>query len=191
MPSWPSGRPAWAGCRACANLWRTWALAFRMRAGVHGRVRASRTRAGARGRARCSRMRAGVHGRARGSRMRAGVHGSARCSRTWAGARGKHEMSPLLSLEGVGKSYLRGPHRVRVLKDVTLAVGAGQLVAVWGKRGVGKTTLLKIAARLERPDQGVVRFEGIDMAGLREAEHTRLMLERIGWGRRAGPRSGL
>jgi ABC-type lipoprotein export system ATPase subunit len=100
-------------------------------------------------------------------------------------------MSPLLSLEGVGKSYLRGPHRVRVLKDVTLDVGASQLVAVWGKRGVGKTTLLKIAARLERPDQGVVRFEGLDMANLREVDHTRLMLERIGWVRRAGPKSDL
>ena len=100
-------------------------------------------------------------------------------------------MSPLLSLEGVGKSYLRGSHRVRVLKDVTLDVDAGQLVAVWGKRGVGKTTLLKIAARLERPDQGTVRFEGADMAKLRETEHTRLMLERIGWVRRAGPKSDL
>jgi ABC-type cobalamin/Fe3+-siderophores transport system ATPase subunit len=69
-------------------------------------------------------------------------------------------MSPLLSLEGVGKSYLRGPHRVRVLKDVT-------------------------------PDQGVVRFEGLDMATLREADHTRLMLQRIGWVRRAGPKSDL
>lgn len=100
-------------------------------------------------------------------------------------------MTQLLSLEGVGKSYLRGAHRVRVLKDVTLEVGAGELVAVWGKRGVGKTTLLKIAARLERPDQGVVRFEGVDMAKLREAEHTRLMLGRIGWVRRAGPKSDL
>ena len=34
-------------------------------------------------------------------------------------------MNPLLSLEGVGKSYLRGPHRLRVLKDVTLDLGAG------------------------------------------------------------------
>jgi ABC-type lipoprotein export system ATPase subunit len=100
-------------------------------------------------------------------------------------------MSPLLSLEGIGKSYLRGSHRVRVLQDVALQVGAGQLVAVWGKRGVGKTTLLKIAARLERPDQGVVRFEGVDLASLREAEHTKLMLERIGWVRRAGPKSDL
>jgi ABC-type lipoprotein export system ATPase subunit len=100
-------------------------------------------------------------------------------------------MNPLLSLEAVGKSYLRGPHRLRVLKDVALDVAAGQLIAVWGKRGAGKTTLLKIAARLEKPDQGVVRFDGVDLATLREAEHTRLMLEKIGWVRRAGPKSDL
>ncbi len=100
-------------------------------------------------------------------------------------------MTPLLALEAVGKSYLRGEHRLRVLKEVSLEVGAGQLIAVWGKRGVGKTTLLKIAARLEAPDQGVVRFEGVDLAGLRESEHTRLMLEKIGWVRRAGPKSDL
>jgi ABC-type lipoprotein export system ATPase subunit len=100
-------------------------------------------------------------------------------------------VTTLLALEAVGKSYLRGEHRLRVLKEVTLEVGAGQLVAVWGKRGAGKTTLLKIAARLEAPDQGVVRFDGVDLAGLRESEHTRLMLEKIGWVRRAGPKSDL
>jgi ABC-type lipoprotein export system ATPase subunit len=100
-------------------------------------------------------------------------------------------VTPLLSLEAVGKSYLRGEHRLRVLKDVSLDLAAGQLVAVWGKRGAGKTTLLKIAARLEAPDQGVVRFEGVDLARLRESEHTRLMLEKIGWVRRAGPKSNL
>jgi ABC-type lipoprotein export system ATPase subunit len=100
-------------------------------------------------------------------------------------------VTTLLALEAVGKSYLRGEHRLRVLKEVSLEVGAGQLVAVWGKRGAGKTTLLKIAARLEAPDQGVVRFDGVDLAGLRESEHTRLMLEKIGWVRRAGPKSDL
>jgi ABC-type lipoprotein export system ATPase subunit len=100
-------------------------------------------------------------------------------------------VTTLLALEAVGKSYLRGEHRLRVLKEVSLEVGAGQLVAVWGKRGAGKTTLLKMAARLEAPDQGVVRFDGVDLARLRESEHTRLMLEKIGWVRRAGPKSDL
>jgi putative ABC transport system ATP-binding protein len=100
-------------------------------------------------------------------------------------------MDSLLSLQGVSKSYLRGSHRLRVLKDVSLEINPGELVAVWGKRGAGKTTLLKLAARLEEPDSGTVRFNGVDLATVRESEHARLMLEEIGWVRRGGPRSDL
>ncbi len=100
-------------------------------------------------------------------------------------------MGALLSLRGVGKSYWRGDSEVRVLTDVTLAVGAGEFTAVWGTRGSGKTTLLKLAARLERPDSGMVSFNGVDLASLSDAQHARLMLGQVGWVRRTGPRSDL
>jgi ABC-type lipoprotein export system ATPase subunit len=100
-------------------------------------------------------------------------------------------MGPLLSLKGLSKSYWRGDSEVRVLRDVSLDVGAGEFTAVWGTRGSGKTTLLKLAARLERPDGGTVCFNGVDLASCSEAQHARLMLERIGWVRRTGPRSDL
>jgi ABC-type lipoprotein export system ATPase subunit len=97
----------------------------------------------------------------------------------------------LLSLEAVSKSYWRGVHELRVLREVSLEVPEGEFVAVWGKRGAGKTTLLKIAAGLEVPDGGIVRFAGRDLAGLSESGHASLMREQIGWVRRAGPRSDL
>jgi ABC-type lipoprotein export system ATPase subunit len=97
----------------------------------------------------------------------------------------------LLSLKSVGKSYWRGDTEVRVLRDVTLDMRAGELTAVWGTRGSGKSTLLKLAARLETPDSGSVFFNGVDFASLSERQHTRLMLEWIGWVRRAGPQSDL
>jgi ABC-type lipoprotein export system ATPase subunit len=100
-------------------------------------------------------------------------------------------MGALLSLKGVGKSYWRGDSEVRVLSDVSLDVRAGEFTAVWGTRGSGKTTLLKLAARLERPDSGMVCFNGVDLASFSEAQHTRLMLERVGWVRRTGPKSDL
>jgi lipoprotein-releasing system ATP-binding protein len=97
----------------------------------------------------------------------------------------------LLSLASVSKSYWRGAHELRVLKDVSMEVAGGEFVAVWGKRGAGKTTLLKIAAGLEAPDTGAVRFAGQDLVGMSESAHARLMREQIGWVRRAGPRSDL
>jgi ABC-type lipoprotein export system ATPase subunit len=98
---------------------------------------------------------------------------------------------PLLSLEALSKSYWRGPHEVKVLREVSLEVRQGELVAVWGSRGSGKTTLLKLATGTERPDRGHVRVEGRDLEALSETKRARLMRERIGWARRSGPRSEL
>jgi ABC-type lipoprotein export system ATPase subunit len=115
-------------------------------------------------------------------------HGAeARARASSGGAR----VGALLSLEGVSKSYWRGDNELPVLKNISLEVRAGQFTAVWGTRGAGKTTLLKLAARLERPDSGSVCFEGVDLADLSARQHARLMLERIGWVRRSGPRSDL
>jgi ABC-type lipoprotein export system ATPase subunit len=96
-------------------------------------------------------------------------------------------MGPLLSMKGVSKSCWRGPHEIVVLADVSLDVRAGELVAVWGQRGAGKTTLATIAAGLETPDRGSVCFEGQDLDG---ASHgARLRHTAIGWVQRMGPQS--
>lgn len=64
----------------------------------------------------------------------------------------------LLELEHVAKGYGRGS-RV-VLADVSLAIDAGEMIVVWGERHSGRSTLMRIAAGIEKPDAGVVRFEG-------------------------------
>jgi ABC-type lipoprotein export system ATPase subunit len=94
-----------------------------------------------------------------------------------------------MSLEHVSKSYWRGPHETVVLSDISLSVYAGECVAVWGQRGSGKTTLLKVAAGLEAPESGVVRFKGRDLREMSKAELVRLLREEIGWARRSGPES--
>jgi ABC-type sugar transport system ATPase subunit len=68
----------------------------------------------------------------------------------------------LLELEHVAKGYGRGS-RV-ALADVSLAIDAGEMVVVWGERQSGRSTLMRIAAGIEKPDAGVVRFEGRDLA---------------------------
>ncbi|HEV3318228.1 MAG TPA: ABC transporter ATP-binding protein [Solirubrobacteraceae bacterium] len=73
-------------------------------------------------------------------------------------------MEGLLSLRDVWLSYPRGRrHVVRVLMDVSLDVYAGEVVAVLAQRAQGKTSLLRVAAGMERPDRGSVRFAGEDM----------------------------
>jgi ABC-type lipoprotein export system ATPase subunit len=66
----------------------------------------------------------------------------------------------LLTLERVSKRYRRGRRDVVALDDVTLAIEPGELVAIWGVPRSGRTTLLRIAAGLEQPDRGGVRFGG-------------------------------
>jgi predicted ABC-type transport system involved in lysophospholipase L1 biosynthesis ATPase subunit len=88
----------------------------------------------------------------------------------------------VLSLTEVCLSFPRGRrHVVRVLADVTLEVDAGEVLAVLAQRAQGKTSLLRVAAGMERPDRGHVYFEGEDLWGLSERRRARLLGGQIGW----------
>ena len=67
-------------------------------------------------------------------------------------------------LDRVSKTYVRGRRELRALSDVSLKVGAGEIVGVWGRRFSGRTTLLRVAAGLEAPDAGRVLLAGGDIA---------------------------
>ena len=69
----------------------------------------------------------------------------------------------LLELEGVEKSYSSDPRRHGVLRGISLELDAGELIAIWGRRRSGRSTLLRVAGGIETPDHGVVRFEGHDL----------------------------
>ncbi|HZV75133.1 MAG TPA: ATP-binding cassette domain-containing protein [Conexibacter sp.] len=98
-------------------------------------------------------------------------------------------MKPLLRLDSVSKSYMRGPRELRILRDVSLDVHAGEFVGIYGQRGSGKTTLLRVAAGFEAPGSGVVTFDGVDVRGIRRRDLARLHRHDIGWVERAGPQS--
>jgi putative ABC transport system ATP-binding protein len=74
----------------------------------------------------------------------------------------------LLSIEGVSKRYRRGAREELALRDVTLRIDRGELVVVLGTRKSGRSTLLRIAAGLEHPDGGRVRFDGVDLEAARQ-----------------------
>jgi ABC-type cobalamin/Fe3+-siderophores transport system ATPase subunit len=71
----------------------------------------------------------------------------------------------VLELENISKRYREAQRERVVLRDVTLEVREAELVAVWGTRRSGRTTLLRIAAGIETPDDGEVRFRGRRVAG--------------------------
>jgi ABC-type multidrug transport system ATPase subunit len=70
----------------------------------------------------------------------------------------------LLELRGIAKRYQDGELDRVVLRDVSLQIDAGELTVVWGLRGCGRSTLLRLAAGVEAPDEGIVLFEGRDVA---------------------------
>jgi ABC-type lipoprotein export system ATPase subunit len=61
-----------------------------------------------------------------------------------------------LSVEGIWKGYRRGSGWTEVLANVSFRIEPGEIVAITGSKFAGKSTLLKIAAGLERPDKGTV-----------------------------------
>lgn len=94
----------------------------------------------------------------------------------------------LLRLTNVSKTYSRGNHVTRALRDVSLAVEPGTMVAVYGQPGSGKSTLLRISAGLENPDSGSVIFAGDALASFSHDQRTRLYRRSIAWVDKAGPR---
>ena len=69
----------------------------------------------------------------------------------------------MLRTEAVYKSYRMGATKVNVLKGVDLALRKGEFVAIVGASGSGKSTLLHILGGLDKPDKGIVKFDGRDL----------------------------
>jgi putative ABC transport system ATP-binding protein len=90
-------------------------------------------------------------------------------------------MADLLTMRGVSKGYWRGARHLAVLLDVSLQAVRGEIVAAVGARDEGKTTLLKLAAGMEQPDEGQVLVDGQVLTGLSAPERERLLGERIAW----------
>ena len=75
-------------------------------------------------------------------------------------------MEPCLSIRGLAKSYVPGKP---VLQHIDLDIHAGEVVAIIGPSGTGKSTLIRCINRLVQPSAGEIRFEGLDLAQVRGA----------------------
>jgi putative ABC transport system ATP-binding protein len=91
------------------------------------------------------------------------------------------DTTTLYELEGVGRRYGQGATEVRALEGLDLRIASGEFVVVAGPSGSGKTTLLQLLGALDRPTEGVVRFEGRDLRELGDGELARLRLSELGF----------
>jgi putative ABC transport system ATP-binding protein len=84
----------------------------------------------------------------------------------------------VVELDHVTKAY---PGGVTALRDVSLTIGYGELVAIVGPSGSGKSTMLHLIGTLDRPSAGGVRIDGHDIAALSDRDLSRLRARRIGF----------
>jgi len=85
----------------------------------------------------------------------------------------------VLELDGLSVAYDRAP----VVRDLTLTVGRGEVVALLGANGAGKTTTLRAISGLLKPAGGVIRLDGRDLAGVSPTARARLGLAHVPYDR--------
>ena len=86
-----------------------------------------------------------------------------------------------LQLENLTKHYKQGKEAIRALDGVTLNIGNGEFVAVVGRSGSGKTTMLDMLGLLLRPTAGRLIIDGVDTSKLGDSDRARLRGTKVGF----------
>jgi len=87
---------------------------------------------------------------------------------------------PILTVDGVGKTYVTGDEDLTVLTNVSLRLDAGEILAITGESGSGKSTLLNLIAGLDSPTHGTIVSAGYEINRLSEEELTQYRAWSIG-----------
>ncbi len=90
-------------------------------------------------------------------------------------------MGDILRAEGICKIYHTGMVDVHALKKCDINIRKGEFTAIIGKSGSGKSTLLRILGSMDRPDEGKVYIDDIDISELNDRQLSKLRREKIGY----------
>lgn len=85
---------------------------------------------------------------------------------------------PVLRAQGITFSYKRGP---KLFDDFDLSIGSGEMVALTGRSGRGKSTLLYMLGLMVRPESGQLVVQGVPTAGLKEVDRARFRATAYGF----------
>ncbi len=90
-------------------------------------------------------------------------------------------LEPLLQARGIRKVFRTGEADLEVLKHIDLQVSAGEVLAIMGTSGVGKSTLLHILGTLDRPTAGELSIDAVDVLALGETDLANFRNRHIGF----------
>ena len=90
-------------------------------------------------------------------------------------------MGEILRAEGISKTYYTGMVEVHALKKCDITIRKGEFTAIIGKSGSGKSTLLRILGSLDKPDEGEVYIDDINIGELNDKQLSKLRREKIGF----------
>jgi len=86
-----------------------------------------------------------------------------------------------LEVQGLNKAFQIGTQRIHVLRDLDLAVAYGEMVAIVGASGVGKSTLLHLLGGLDRPDSGRIVVADTDFGAFDDAARVAFRNRNVGF----------
>jgi lipoprotein-releasing system ATP-binding protein len=87
----------------------------------------------------------------------------------------------IVKAENINKSFLAGHGNLEVLKGASIQLRAGEMVLLLGASGTGKSTFLHILGTLDKPDSGLISYDGIDINALNHNELAQFRNEKIGF----------
>ena len=88
---------------------------------------------------------------------------------------------PFVDVQGLNKVYQLGAQRIHVLRDLELHVAHGEMVAIVGASGVGKSTLLHLIGGLDRADSGQIIVADTDLRALDDSSLVRFRNRNVGF----------